>query len=290
MSVALAVSMAPVSRTAVAVTGRDKYDALILQPGSQIDKRARNLVAEAVRAGILEEPGITGDHKRWAALNHDVYAVAAAGRVIVVQERSSWRNKYGVQHRKRYVLLYRDEGRVVGHDLSAASVRGALIHDSDPAAPVRRMVNILPAGLAEAVRHTGRADWAKTKRQRREGGDNFFKAVAVVQDDDGTVHLRSIYDETVEYRLGVTMRQAVRTGHGGGYYVRRTLEAAARVAVPEESDLADAPRAVLRCRCAGNYTRYANGKIAFSRVTPLEIVSWPAGIPRPDGAAVGAPA
>jgi hypothetical protein len=86
------------------------------------------------------------------------------------------------------------------------------------------------------------------------------------------------------------MRQAVRTGHGGGYYVRRTLEAAARVAVPEESDLANAPRAVLRCRCAGSYTRYANGKIAFSRVTPMEIVSWPTGIPCPDGAAVGAPA
>lgn len=180
------------------------------------------------------------------------------------------------------MLLYRHEGRVVGHDLSAASVRGALIHDSDPAAPVRRMAKILPGDLAEAVRHTGRAAWAETNRQRREGGDNYYKAVAVVQEDDGTVHLRSIYDETVEYRLGVTMRQAVRTGHGGGYYVRRTPESAARVAVPEESDLSDAPRAVLRCRCAGSYTRYANGKIAFSRVTPLEIVTWPAGIPHPD--------
>jgi hypothetical protein len=103
----------------------------------------------------------------------------------------------------------------------------------------------------------------------REGGDSYYKAVAVV---DG--RFLSIYDGTTEYRIGETVAQRPRQGHRGGIYVYPSLEAAAHASVPADSALADAPRAILRVRAEGIYCRYDN-KLAFGRVTPLEVAAAP---------------
>ena len=100
----------------------------------------------------------------------------------------------------------------------------------------------------------------------REGGDYYYKAVAVV---DGKC--LSIFDGVTEYRLGETVVDAARQGHEGGIYCYDNLEDARSAAVPTASVLRNAPRAILRVRAEGRYCRYGN-KLAFSRVTPLEVV------------------
>ena len=145
---------------APAILGRNRYDALILRPGSQSATRATNLIADAIEARILAPAGIGGDRDDWDALNHDVYATAAQARVVVVQQRHSWTNKYGIQNRKRYYLLWREGGKVVGRPLSPGSVRGIIAHDQDPAAVIRRYGHLLPAALAEAVRRQDRV-WTR---------------------------------------------------------------------------------------------------------------------------------
>ncbi len=94
----------------------------------------------------------------------------------------------------------------------------------------------------------------------------WFKRVAVV---DG--RFVSIFDGVTEYRLGKQLIQAVRTNHGGGFYVRDTAEGAAAAPVPDDSVLLDAPQVVLAVEVGGSYTRYDNGKVAFSRITPLYV-------------------
>jgi len=100
----------------------------------------------------------------------------------------------------------------------------------------------------------------------REGGI-YYKAVAVV---DGK--FLSIYDGETEYKLGEMLRQPARQSHGGGYYVYRTIDEAREAAVPGNSKLKDAPRAIIKLECGGNYCKYDNGKISFSTVTPVEVV------------------
>lgn len=112
-----------------------------------------------------------------------------------------------------------------------------------------------------------RAEYVKPSEGRREGGEHYYKAVAV----DGE-RLLSIFDGRTEYRLGETLVEPVRKGHGGGFYVYPSLADALEVDVPSNSALRRAPRAIIRVRAEGQYTRYDNGKLAFSRVTPLEVV------------------
>lgn len=107
-------------------------------------------------------------------------------------------------------------------------------------------------------------------RPRREGGDDYYKAVALV---DG--RLLSIYDGDTEYRVGETLSEPAHQGHGGGYYAYATPEQAALADVPSDSTLRDAPRVIIRVRGEGSYCRYDGDKLSFSRLTPLEIVGVP---------------
>lgn len=77
----------------------------------------------------------------------------------------------------------------------------------------------------------------------------------------------------VQYRLGATMREHATPGRQRGLYVFRTPEAAAAFAFPNEpSDFAVCPRAVIRCSCKGPFVAYPGGKVACSKLTPLEEV------------------
>jgi hypothetical protein len=112
---------------------------------------------------------------------------------------------------------------------------------------------------------------AAEARERR-AATVYYKAVAVA--DDG--RLLSIFDGETEYRLGETLHETARPGHNGGYYVYETRTAAEDAEVPSDSALRDAPRAIIACHVAGKCIRYDWGKLAFSRVTPLEVVPTPA--------------
>ena len=108
----------------------------------------------------------------------------------------------------------------------------------------------------------------------REGGDDYYKLVAKV---DGK--LLSIYDGETEYQIGVTLTERARQDHNGGYYVYKTPEQAMAAPFPDSSALLDAERVVIKVKAEGSYCRYKAGrwddrqdKLAFSRITPIEIV------------------
>lgn len=108
---------------------------------------------------------------------------------------------------------------------------------------------------------------AKDRQEaKREGGDRYYKAVAV---RDGCYF--SVFDGVTEYVLGETVSDRARQNHAGGIYVYETEGEARQAQVPDSSELLDAPRAILRVRAEGAYCRYDNGKLAFSRVTPLSV-------------------
>ena len=103
---------------------------------------------------------------------------------------------------------------------------------------------------------------------QRHGGEHYYKAVAVVEG-----RYLSIFDGVTEYKLNQQVEDRARRGHGGGIYVYPTLEDALDARVPGGSALLAAPRVILRVRAEGKSCIYDNGKLAFSRVTPLEVVA-----------------
>ena len=121
-----------------------------------------------------------------------------------------------------------------------------------------------------AARHAVKPSQIVTRAvgPNRLGGDYFYKVVA--RREDGT--LVSIFDGETVYRIGVELRQGARLGHRGGYYCYDNAEDARSAVVPDRSVADYLPRVLLRVRASGSYVRYDWGKMAFSRLTPLEIV------------------
>lgn len=109
----------------------------------------------------------------------------------------------------------------------------------------------------------------RSEPARREGGDDYYKAVAVTEDG----RYVSIFDGATEYAIGVTLHERAQQGHSGGFYAYPTIEAALDADVPPSSALYRAPRVILRVRAEGAYCRYDNGKLAFSRLTPLAVAA-----------------
>lgn len=101
---------------------------------------------------------------------------------------------------------------------------------------------------------------------RREGGDDYYKVVALV---DGS--LLSIFDGETRYELGVEVHEAAHAEHSGGLYVYASAEEALAATFPTGSKLAGERRVLIRVRASGSYCRY-DRKLAFSRITPIEIV------------------
>lgn len=118
----------------------------------------------------------------------------------------------------------------------------------------------------EVKRIEGKA--AQPAKPTRLSG-TFYKQVAVL--DDG--RMVSIFDGKTEYVIGQELKQAVRKDHNGGYYVYAKPEYARYAELPARSVERSAKRAIIAVQAAGQYTQYDNGKIAFSRVTPIEVVA-----------------
>jgi len=130
---------------------------------------------------------------------------------------------------------------------------------------VARLCGVEPAALKARIAEGRRAEMAAAKRERE--ARDYWKLVARVGG-----RLLSVYDGETEYRLGETLTQRARQGHGGGYYVYATREEALRAVFPRDAALRGAEKVLLRCRCAGSHVEYDNGKHSFGRVTPVEVV------------------
>jgi len=84
--------------------------------------------------------------------------------------------------------------------------------------------------------------------------------------------------ERAEYFMGHESRDEARPHHGGGLYVCRTAASAARHHIAAHAGgLYVAPRVLLRCRCEGPFVEYPNGKVAVSKLLPLEELPMPPG-------------
>lgn len=98
-----------------------------------------------------------------------------------------------------------------------------------------------------------------------------FKIVAVAA--DGT--LRSLYDRSVVYEMGVELCQRAADNHGGGWYYYPTLDGVkaewdARTLVPEDR-MAVSRIAVLEVEVRGNIVEYAH-KRAATYLRPVRVV------------------
>lgn len=81
-----------------------------------------------------------------------------------------------------------------------------------------------------------------------------------------------------EYVMGMPAADEARLRHGGGLYVCKSFEAAIRHRIPaRRGGLFIAPRVVLRCQCEGPFVEYPGGKVACSRLIPLEELPLPRG-------------
>jgi len=128
---------------------------------------------------------------------------------------------------------------------------------------VARLYGVDVAELRKAVRAA-----RPPSPPKREGGEDYFKAVAVAPDG----RMVSIYDGKTEYVVGKPVERRARQNHAGGIYVYGSADEAANADVPAGSAMHDAPRVVIRVRAGGQYCRYDSGKLSFSRVVPIEIV------------------
>lgn len=104
------------------------------------------------------------------------------------------------------------------------------------------------------------------KPAQREGGI-YYKLVALSEDG----FFRSIYDGETVYQIGEELYEPAHQNHGGGFYVHRTEREALSAQFPKDSALLTAPVGVLTVECRGNYCVYDNGKLSFSRLTPLSV-------------------
>lgn len=138
---------------------------------------------------------------------------------------------------------------------------------------VARLFGIEPAVLKALVNNR-----KERKPAVREGGDDYFKAVRI--DADG--RMSSLYNKSpLTYEIAVTVHDAPHQEHNGGVYVYRNAQAARELA-QYDYHLSAGDYVVLRCRCGGAYCIYPSDiqdgivdrtKLAFSNVTPLEIVN-----------------
>ena len=92
-----------------------------------------------------------------------------------------------------------------------------------------------------------------------------YKAVHIDRNDT----IRSCFDWS-EWQLNEWRVQEARENHGGGFYCYMRPEDAQTPALPR---ILLRPTHILRCEMGGNSIKYNNGKVAFSKCKPLEIIA-----------------
>jgi hypothetical protein len=190
--------------------------------------------------------------KRATALNYDIYD--RLGGQWLIQQRETEMDKYGSHPTKYYYLIRR-----VGRGIEVTEVVNK--------AKANRAAKTATK-LGDAIRCLrGERKIPSAKRGPVEVEES-FKAVAIVQGE-----YRSIFDSNTVYNLGRAMVERAEENHGGGYYVYATASEAAAADVPNNSDNLSAPRVILRCECSGRRIQYGSGKMAYTRIKPVEVVS-----------------
>src|SRR3990167_3681262 len=225
---------------------------------------ANTVVSRAVRCGVLERAGIgdAGGSKRsprWAAVNHDIYGIAASGRLVLVQDPHASNNKYGPQVQISYYVTDGDLGVEIQNGTKSLVKRAAKA-DPAPDSPLRALRHLLPD------------DWQKMVNTHpvsypSPATESGYK---LLERDEGGV-LRSLWDSDYTYALGRRQCNAARRDHGGGlYYYASREECESMKGIDWGREITD--YVIVRCEVSGTILRYESGKRAATYLRPVEIV------------------
>jgi len=218
--------------------------------------RATGLITQAVAAKKIPcaYDDIAFDRKLRAsgsATHHEIYDIHPDPLRVLVCIRETEGTKYGVKTLSKtyYIVKQHGRGTRVVEANKAKSAKAAKAAGCELGCAINvvegraklKIAGACPDGIA-------------------------YKQLAI--DDDG--QLFSVYDGS-PWEIGVERFDRAMRNHNGGLYVYETAEQAQQAPFPGDSELLNHQRVIVRCRVAGNYCRYGD-KLAFSRVTPLEII------------------
>ena len=131
--------------------------------------------------------------------------------------------------------------------------------------------------LAGATRNA--PSWAKVPGKLREEYKKpslkTRRAYKLVQVVDG--RLCSIFDASIEYRIGIRMAERAQEDHGGGFYSHPSVQQVLNLwnqgsLVPERCYGHPMTLALIEVEIAGTIIDYPNGKMASTYLTPVAIL------------------
>jgi hypothetical protein len=106
------------------------------------------------------------------------------------------------------------------------------------------------------------------RRATRKCSDGVaYKKVAI--GNDGRLH--SVFNGS-PWLLGIERKETAKSGHQGGLYVYASETEALEAPFPDNSWGINYPKAVVKCLVKGSYRVYTGDKLAFSSVTPINII------------------
>jgi hypothetical protein len=219
-------------------------------------KKANKLVKQTADKGYVEKSfdNISFDRKHRAdgnAIHHEIYDIQTNPMKVLLCVRRSEGNKYGVKTTsKDYVLISRKKSGIVLQDMPKTTT----------AKTAKKCEYEL--GLAIDIL-TGKKKFPKEPVKT-------FYGYKIVKRENGSYF--SVFDNS-EWKIGKTRIEKAYTNHGGGFYFYETIEGAIFAANRNEIFNKNFPHdklAILKVEVSGKMIEYRNGKIACSKMTPIE--------------------
>lgn len=221
------------------------------------------VIKRANEFGILEDAGITdlgGSHSRrqWSAINHDLYAYNADGRLVIVQQRESASDGKYRTLKIRYFVTD-GETAIELQNGKKQLVKRAASANPTPDSPLRALRDILPDDWQAMVSDT------PVKFTSTIVYDNGYKLLELRNGQ-----LLSLWNDKFEYAVGQRKCDRARDDHNGGLYYYKSPEFARKLTTNNWGRII--PQFVLvKCAVGGNTVQYGS-KYASTYLTPVEIL------------------
>lgn len=132
---------------------------------------------------------------------------------------------------------------------------------------IKKLVETYGIDSEDLLSEANMGELPKPAKLRRACADNIaYKKMAV--GDDGRLY--SIFDAS-QWLLGVERKETPHQDHNGGFYVYKDIYDAIDAPFPDNSELGSGAKVVVKVKVGGRYCRYDNDKLAFERVTPINV-------------------
>jgi hypothetical protein len=235
---------------------RDEYGQLSVTDSQfELWKHAWELIARAEKNGKISKSYDTIDFDRrkrasGSATHHEIYDIQPDPFQVLICVRETEGTHYGVKTTSKTYFIIKKNGQVIEAPKSKAA-KAAKQSGCE-------------LGCAIAV-CKGKKKLEATQFRACPDGIA-YKKVAIIDGD-----IVSIYDNS-SWALNIERAERAMQNHKGGFYVYETQRKAESAEFPDDSVNQDRDtHIVVKCNVSGNYCRYGS-KLAFSNVTPIEIV------------------